>query len=105
MDYLKDMDIEELPEEQKNLVALIGVEAYSKLVDAYGGTMIYIHKRDSFIRASRNEEIRRKFDGTNYKKLASEYNLTEVAIRRIVEEIDREMRTRPIDGQESLFTV
>ena len=64
--------------------------------------MIYIHKRDSFRRAARNEEIRRKFDGGNYRQLALEYDLSEVTIRQIVEDIDKEMRAMPIDGQQLL---
>ena len=100
---LKDIDLEELPEDQRNLANLIGLEAFSKLVEVYGGLLIYIPKRDGFIRAARNEAIRSKFNGSNYRKLAIEYNLTEVAIRMIVSDIDKEMRARPIDGQANLF--
>ncbi|NCB52452.1 MAG: DNA-binding protein [Clostridia bacterium] len=103
MDILKDIELDELPQEQKNLINLIGAEAFSALVDVYGGMNVYIPKKDSFVRATRNEEIRRKFDGCNYRKLAIEYGLTETAIRLIVAEVDQEMRKKPIDGQVALF--
>jgi Mor family transcriptional regulator len=64
--------------------------------------MIYVHKRDSFVRAARNEEIRRKFDGTNYRRLAIEHNLSEAAVRYIVTDIDKDLRTQQIEGQEAI---
>jgi Mor family transcriptional regulator len=103
MDFIKDIAAEELTEDQRKIIELIGTDAYSKLVEAFGGTTVYIHKKDGFSRTVRNEEIRKKFDGGNYKQLALEYCLTEVAIRQIVAKIDEEMKTRQIDGQEDLF--
>jgi Mor family transcriptional regulator len=103
MDFLKDISAEELTEDQRKIIELIGTEAYYKLVEAFGGRSVYIHKKDSFARAARNEDIRKKFDGGNYRQLAFEYCLTEVAIRQIVAELDKEMKAKPIDGQEALF--
>lgn len=103
MDFLKYIAPDDLPEEQKNIADLIGMEAYSKLVNAYGGMAIYITKPDNLIRNARNEEIRSKFDGSNYRQLAVKYNLSEVSIRLIVADIDREMRKKPIDGQMTLL--
>ena len=103
MDVFKDIDLAELPAEQRALAELIGVTAYTKLVKKYGGLSIYIPKQDGFIRSARNAEIRRKFDGHNYRQLAMDYDLTEVMVRGIVAEIDQVMRTSQIDGQESLL--
>ena len=103
MEELKEIISQALSDDQRNILELIGPEAYAKLVEVYGGTVVYIQKKDSFVRFARNEEIRRRFDGSNYKRLALEHNLSEVAVRQIVADIDRVMRARPIDGQESLF--
>lgn len=93
----------DLNEEQLQLVELIGLDNFQKLVLTFGGLNIYIPKKDSFNRAARNEEIRSKFTGGNFKELAAAYDLTEVQIRSIVSDIVREVRTRPMEGQVNLF--
>lgn len=83
LDELKMEDIAD--EQQKALAELIGIENYKKLVEVYGGSGIYIYKRDSFLRTLRDKKIKEEFKG-NYKELAQKYNLTEMAIRNIVGE-------------------
>ena len=83
LDELKMEDIAD--EQQKALAELIGIENYKKLVEVYGGSSIYVYKRDSFLRTLRDKKIKEEFKG-NYKELAQKYNLTEMAIRNIVGE-------------------
>ena len=83
LDELKMEDIAD--EQQRSLAELIGIENYKKLVEVYGGSSIYIYKRDSFLRTLRDKKIKEEFKG-NYKELAQKYNLTEMAIRNIVGE-------------------
>lgn len=93
----------DLNEEQLELADLIGLDNYKKLVLNYGGLQLYIPKPDSFSRTARNEQIRAEFTGSNFKELATRYGLTEVQIRSIVNDIVKEVRRRPIDGQMNLF--
>lgn len=72
-------------EQQREIAEVIGIEAYRKLVEHYGGSKIYIAKYDTITRPDRNNEIRKKFNGGNYKQLAREYRLSELTIRRIVD--------------------
>lgn len=72
-------------EQQREIAEVIGIEAYRKLVEYYGGSRIYIEKSDTVTRPDRNNEIRKKFNGGNYKQLAREYRLSELTIRRIVD--------------------
>ncbi len=102
MDERQELYFQGLTEDQRRLLDLIGPEAYAKLVEIYGGTMVYVQKKDSFVRAARNEDIRREFDGTNYRRLAAKYQLSEAAVRYIVSDIDRDMRIRQLDGQEGI---
>ena len=83
LDELKMEDIAD--EQQKALAELIGIENYKKLVEVYGGSSIYVYKRDSFLRTLRDKKIKEEFRG-NYKELAQKYNLTEMAIRNIIGE-------------------
>ncbi len=91
LDELKMEDIAD--EQQKALAELIGIENYKKLVETFGGSSIYVYKRDSFLRTLRDKKIREEFRG-DYKVLAQKYNLTEVAIRKIVDE-----KNSPLQGQ------
>ncbi|MDE6520395.1 MAG: DNA-binding protein [Ruminococcus sp.] len=85
MDINKLISVTQLrSEQQREIAEVIGIEAYRKLVDYYGGSRIYIEKSDTITRPDRNDEIRKKFDGGNYKQLAREYELSEETIRRIV---------------------
>ena len=70
--------------QQKEIAEIIGIEAYRKLVEHYGGSSIYINKSDTIARPDRNDEIRRKFNGSNYRELAKEYGLSETGIRKII---------------------
>lgn len=86
MDINKLISITQIHNEQQREIAeVIGIEAYRKLVEYYGGSKIYIEKSDTVIRPDRNNEIRKKFNGGNYKQLAREYGLSELTIRRIVD--------------------
>lgn len=78
------MNIEGLSREQRDLMECIGLEAYGKLVKAYGGSRIYIAKPDTVGKSKRNESIRREFDGRNYRFLANKYGLSENHIRLIL---------------------
>ena len=84
VDIEKVSNPEQLSGSSKELVKIIGLEAYKKLVQHFGGSYIYINKSYTVVRSERNAEICRKFDGSNYAKLATEYNLTENRIRSIV---------------------
>lgn len=75
---------EQLAGDKKALADTIGLDAYKKLVQHYGGSYIYVNKPDTITRQERNDEICRRFTGSNYNQLALEYNLTENRIRSIL---------------------
>lgn len=81
---MKEFDISVLSDEQQGIIEAIGLEAYRKLVEVYGGCSIYVAKKDKLEKTERNFEIRRKFNGWNLKALAKEYKLSENTIREIV---------------------
>lgn len=93
------INLSDLDGDQLQLAELIGLENYMKIVETFGGSTIYIRKRDSLMQNERDKEICGKFDGFNFRELALEYNLTERTIRTIVGEITQEVRARPLDNQ------
>ena len=84
VDIEKIESFEQLSDDKKELAKIIGLEAYKKLVQHFGGSYIYVNKPDTVVRSERNAEICRKFNGSNYSQLATEYNLTENRIRSIL---------------------
>lgn len=79
-----ELQYEELDEEQQELIDCIGFESYKKLILTYGGTTINIRVPASVCMNTRDRLIRKEFSGYNHKQLAKKYNLTEMSIRRIV---------------------
>ena len=76
--------LEDLPESQREIAELIGLDNYIKLTKRYGGiNNFYIRKYSEIVKEARNREIRRKYNGYNAKMLAVQYNLSEQTIYAI----------------------
>lgn len=87
MDLLNEItenDIADLNEECQQLIELVGLDVFKKLVREHNGRSIYIPRRKNIESSLRNKKIIRDFDGGNYKELAGKYDLTETWIREIV---------------------
>lgn len=75
-----------LTDDQQELADLIGMDNYQKLVDYYGGTSIYIQKKDSITRTIRDKKIYAEFNGSNYRYLARKHKLSEQQTREIIKQ-------------------
>lgn len=82
--WSKNLKPEELPEPYKEMAKNIGIENTLKLVDLYQGAAIYFPKIEKVLIKIRDKNIRKEFNGGNYKELAIKYGLTERWIREIV---------------------
>ena len=97
MGLLDHVKIENLDEDQRKMVELVGLDGFKSLVRAFGGTTIYIPKAESLERAARDQKIREEFDAihvhqteiSRYDKAPgkSGKNLTE----EIIESLPRNM--------------
>ncbi len=85
---MDSIEIEELDGEQREIAECIGIDGYRKLVGHFGGTSVYIQKCDKTVKNLRDEKIKSKFDGGNYKALAREFNLSESAVRKILNNVN-----------------
>lgn len=99
----KQIKIEDLYGIQKEIAELIGIDNYIKLSLHFGGDNIYVQKYSEVIKVQRNNDIRQKFNGYNSDQLAREYNLSERYIRMICADLIETIRSRPPQGQMSLF--
>ena len=66
-----DVTLDDLNEEQLQVVEVIGLEAYKRLIHYYAGTSIYIPKFSEIERRKRNEKIRIEYEknGDIYRRI------------------------------------
>ncbi len=82
----KDIELDDLYGEQRELAEAVGIDTYIKLVKSFGGCSIYVGKEDKINSIIRDKSIRGDFDGSNYKYLAKKYKLSERRIRHILDD-------------------
>ena len=70
---------DDIPEEYRDIVDAIGMEAFVHLTLLCGGQTLYVPKRESLDR-----DIRAMFNGSNYRSLAAQFRLSERQIRKII---------------------
>ena len=73
----------DIPAEYADLVEVLGLDGFLTLVDLCGGQSLYIPKGETLRRDGRDREIRARFNGGNYRALASQFRLSERQIRKI----------------------
>ena len=84
MNEEREITLNDLTGEQRDLAETIGIDAYLKLVKDRGGTTIYIAKADKIENIKRDIRIVKEFNGYNEKFLALKYNLSDRTIREIL---------------------
>ena len=84
MTTTRPIPMSDIPEEYRDIVETIGMEAFVQLTLLCGGQTLYIPKRESLERCARDRDIRARFDGSNYRALATQFRLSERQIRKII---------------------
>ena len=84
MTTTRPIPMSDIPEEYRDIVDTIGMEAFTQLTLLCGGQTLYIPKRESLERGARDRDIRARFDGGNYRALAAQFRLSERQIRKII---------------------
>lgn len=84
MDIEKITHFEQLSGEQRELAETVGLDAYKKLIEHFGGCQLYVPKLETVLKEARNKEIKENFTGFNYRELAKKYHVSEMTIRKIV---------------------
>ncbi|NLJ87597.1 MAG: hypothetical protein GX327_02240 [Epulopiscium sp.] len=78
---IKSCNADNLPEPYNLYAELIGVDKLYILSKELGGTAIYIPKTQYLLKEVMEAQLKKEFDGGNYKKLAQKYNVCEKTIR------------------------
>ena len=82
------LTLDQLHGNQREIAETIGIEAYLKLVERYGSSSIYIGKADEAVRAERDKEIYKRFNGENYLALAHMFGVSEKTVREAIRRQD-----------------
>jgi len=81
---LRTIRPEDIPEEYQDILDTLGMAPFLELIRLCGGQTLYLPKLDSLEREGRDREIRARFNGGNYRALASQFRLSERQIRKII---------------------
>ena len=84
MTTTRTIPLSDIPAEYRDIAEAIGMEAFTQLTLLCGGQSLYIPKRESLERNARDRDIRARFDGSNYRALATQFRLSERQIRKII---------------------
>ena len=84
-DLLKQLTIDDLHGDTRDLAETIGMEAFLKLIEVYGGTgRRYIPQASVLTIPIRDAQIREEYDGTNLLNICRKWGISEGTVRRIV---------------------
>lgn len=95
-ELVKETRLEDISENYRPVVEIVGLEAFIELSEHAQGDEIYIPKAESIVAPARNRRIRKEYDGYNIRDLADKYDLTTKQIANI-------LKDAPYPGQMSIF--
>ena len=80
LEFLTESDV---PDSVKDVVEVIGMDAFKSLVKFAGGSNLYIPNESSIVKSFRNKKIRESFNG-DYKAISRKFGISEAQVRNIV---------------------
>ena len=80
LEFLTESDV---PDSIKDVVDVIGIDAFKDLVKLAGGSLLYIPNESNLVKPIRNRKIRDEFKGS-YRDISMKYGISEVQVRNII---------------------
>ena len=80
LEFLTESDV---PDSVKDVVDVIGIDAFKDLVKLAGGSLLYIPNESNLVKPIRNRRIREEFKGS-YSDISMKYGISEVQVRNII---------------------
>ncbi len=99
---LSGLEMEDLQEQHREIAEVIGLEAFKKLVEAFGGGAIYIPQQKEVIKNRVYRLVSEEYDGSNIKTLCVRYGISVTKAYDIVREQLQKGRKIEIPGQMSI---
>ena len=80
LEFLTESDV---PDSVKDVVDVIGIDAFKGLVKLAGGSLLYIPNESNLVKPIRNKMIKEEFRG-NYRDISVKYGISEIQVRNII---------------------
>ena len=80
LEFLTENDV---PDSIKDVVDVIGIDAFKDLVKLAGGSLLYIPNESNLVKPIRNRMIKEEFNGS-YKDISAKFGISEVQVRNII---------------------
>ena len=71
---LELLSINDIPDSIKDVVEVIGIDAFKGLVKLAGGSNLYIPNESNLVKPIRNRKIKEEFNG-NYRDISIKYGI------------------------------
>ena len=84
---LEFLTYSDIPDSIKDIVDVIGMDAFKELVKLAGGSNLYIPNESNLVKPIRNRMIRDEFKGS-YKDISVKYGISEVQVRNIINKVE-----------------
>ena len=84
---LEFLTYSDIPDSIKDIVDVIGMDAFKDLVKLAGGSNLYIPNESNLVKPIRNRMIRDEFKGS-YKDISVKYGISEVQVRNIINKVE-----------------
>ena len=83
LEFLTESDV---PNSVKDVVDVIGIDAFKGLVKLAGGSLLYIPNESNLVKPIRNRMIKDEFKGS-YRDISMKYGISEAQVRNIVNKV------------------
>ena len=80
---LEFLTYSDVPDSVKDVVDVIGMDAFKDLVKLAGGSNLYIPNESNLVKPIRNRMIKEEFRGS-YKDISAKYGISEIQVRNIL---------------------
>jgi len=92
-----------LPEPYKTIAEECGINVVISLSKHFGGSQMYFQKLDTLLDTLKQRLIRKEFNGYNFESLARKYQCSTRWVREITNDMVNKERSKPAEGQITLF--
>lgn len=97
---LDGLTLDDLQENHREIAEVVGVDGLKLLSAVFGGSSIYIPQYKELVKNRVYKHIYEEYDGSNIKKLAAKYDVSESTVYNIIrDKITRGSMKKILPGQ------
>lgn len=90
-EIMEELTLDDLPDSQREIAEVIGIDNLLKLSDNFAGNPLYINQRKELEKEMVYRRIFNEFDGSNVTELTQKYSVSRATVYKIVKEKREEL--------------